>query len=323
MCTAISFNSKAHYFGRNLDLEFNYPTTITIAPRNFPLNFRMQKTQEYHFAMIGVAYVKNNYPLYYDATNEHGLSMAALNFPGNAVYFPPNKNQNNIAPFELIPWVLGQCQSVVQARPLLDKLNLISENFSPELPLSPLHWMLSDSTQSIVLESTSKGLKIYNNTVRVLTNNPPFPYHLYNLQNYINLTSDEPTNRFAKDLDLAPYSRGMGAMGLPGDLSSASRFVRAAFTLHNSKCNEDEASSISQFFNILGSVVQQEGCAQVGEAYEKTIYTSCCNTDLGIYYYKTYTNSRITAVKLHAVDLDSSKLANYAMRYSQDICIEN
>lgn len=323
MCTAISFNSKAHYFGRNLDLEFNYPTTITIAPRNFPLSFRMQKPLEYHFAMIGVAYVKNNYPLYYDATNEHGLSMAALNFPGNAVYFPPNKNQNNIAPFELIPWVLGQCQSVVQARPLLDKLNLISENFSPELPLSPLHWMLSDSTQSIVLESTSKGLKIYNNTVRVLTNNPPFPYHLYNLQNYINLTSDEPTNRFAKDLDLAPYSRGMGAMGLPGDLSSASRFVRAAFTLHNSKCNEDEASSISQFFNILGSVVQQEGCAQVGEAYEKTIYTSCCNTDLGIYYYKTYTNSRITAVKLHAVDLDSRNLANYAMRYSQDICIEN
>ena len=88
MCTAITYKTKHHYFGRNLDLEVSYGEKVTITPRNFPFHFRKVKDLKYHYAMIGVATVVDNVPLYYDATNEKGLSMAGLNFPGNADYKP-------------------------------------------------------------------------------------------------------------------------------------------------------------------------------------------------------------------------------------------
>ena len=85
MCTAVSFLAKNHYFGRNLDYEFSYNETVTITPRNYPFKFRRMGENNKHYAMIGMAFVQENYPLYYDATNEKGLSIAGLNFPGNAV----------------------------------------------------------------------------------------------------------------------------------------------------------------------------------------------------------------------------------------------
>ena len=106
MCTAITYSTKDHYFGRNLDLEHSYRTTVTITPRNYPLHFRRLADQEQHFAIIGMALVEGNYPLYFDATNEHGLSMAGLNFPGNAVYHPEKNDAYNVTPYELIPWIL-------------------------------------------------------------------------------------------------------------------------------------------------------------------------------------------------------------------------
>lgn len=323
MCTAISFFTNDHYFGRNLDLEYAYKESVTITPRNFPLSFLKMPAMDHHYAIIGIAYINRNYPLYYDATNEYGLSIAALNFPGNAVYQPYMPTKDNVTPFELTPWLLGQCKTVDEAKKLLGNTNLLDQAFSEELPLTPLHWLLSDRTQSIVLEPTAQGLNIYDNPVRVLTNNPPFPYHLYNLQNYINLTAKTPVNRFSEELLLEPYSRGMGAMGLPGDLSSSSRFVRAAFTLHNSQCNPDQISSITQFFHILGAVAQQEGCVQINGKYEKTVYSSCCNANKGIYYYKTYTNNQITAVDMHKENLNSGQLIEFPLRHDQIICYEN
>jgi len=323
MCTAVSYTPGEHYFGRNLDYEFSHETTVTICPRNYPLSFRKAGVNSHHYAIIGIAYVNDGYPLYYDATNEHGLSIAALNFPENAVYQPASDILDNITPFELIPWILCQCRTVAQSRALLNRLNLLNESFSCELPLSPLHWILSDKASSLVLEPMTDGLKIYDNPTNVLTNNPPFPFHMHNLNNYLNLTSEEPTNRFASNLELHPYSRGMGAMGLPGDLSSSSRFIRAAFTLHNAICDEGDSNCVNQFFHILGSVYQPSGCSKVGSRYEKTIYSSCCNTNKGIYYYKTYFNSRITAVDMHNTDLEGCNLRLYPMRNSSDFFWEH
>ena len=116
MCTALAMSGKDRYFGRNLDLEYSYIETITITPRNFPFAFRKKETIAHHYAMIGTAYVRDGYPLYYDATNEKGLSMAGLNFPGNAVYKPYVIGRENVAPFELIPWILGQCATVKEAK---------------------------------------------------------------------------------------------------------------------------------------------------------------------------------------------------------------
>ena len=323
MCTAISFLSQDHYFGRNLDLEYHYEEAVVITPRNYPFSFRAMPEAPSHYALIGIAYISDHSPLYYEATNEHGLSMAGLNFPGNAVYHPLDPDKYNPAPFELIPWILGQCKTVGEAEVLLRNSSILAEPFNDQLPLTPLHWMVSDSRRTIVVEPMADGLKIYENPIHVLTNNPPFPYHLDNICNYLNLTAKEPVNRFHAGLQLEPYSRGMGAMGLPGDLSSSSRFVRAAFTLHNAKPEESPIDAVTQFFHILGSVEQQEGCVQTQHGFEKTIYSSCCNTTKGIYYYKTYANSRITAVDLWRENLNEAKLVAYPLIFSQDIATEN
>lgn len=324
MCTAVSYKTSDHYFGRNLDIEKDYGEMITVTPRNFPFSFRMMNQIHRHYAIIGTAAVVNGYPLYFDASNEKGLSMAGLNFPENAYYNPIKNSKDNISPFEFIPWILSQCKNIDESKKLLKKINLVNINFSEHLPLSPLHWLISDGERSITVESVKDGIKIYDNPIGILTNNPTFDYHMVNLNNYINLTSRRPVNRFSDKLELTPYSLGMGAMGLPGDLSSASRFVKAAFTKLNSISLHSEEENISQFFHILGSVTQQNGCTHVhGDKYEYTLYSSCCNTDKGIYYYKTYYNSQISAVDMHKENLDENELITYKMIKQQQINYQN
>lgn len=290
MCTAVTYKTADLYFGRNLDLEYSYDERVTITPRNFPLVFRHMPAMNRHHALTGMAFIQAGYPLYYDATNEKGLSMAGLNFPGNADYKPYAEGFDNIAPFEFIPWILGQCETVDQAKILLSRMNMLDESFSEDLPASPLHWMISGSDGSIVVESVKEGLKIYDNGVGVLTNNPPFNIQLWNLEN----------SKF-----------------LPGDLSSESRFLRAEFTLRNAleamDRNDSEACRISQFFHILGSVAMVKGCRPVNGKYMHTIYSCCCNASQGIYYYTTYENSRITAVDMHRENLDGDSLVSYGL----------
>jgi choloylglycine hydrolase len=267
--------------------------------------------------------ISNNYPLYFDATNEKGLSIAGLNFPYYADYKHIVAGKKNITPFELIPWLLSQCSNVKEAKEKLQNANIVNVRFSDEYPLTPLHWLISDSEGSITVESVREGLNIYDNKVGVLTNNPPFDMQMFNLNNYMNITREEPTNRFCESTDLYVYSRGMGAMGLPGDLSSQSRFVRATFTKLNSECGANENESVSQFFHILDTVSQTRGSVRVGNGFEITDYYSCCNTDKGIYYYKTYENSQISAVMLFNEDLDKTNLVKYNLVKEQQIRLEN
>ena len=313
MCTASNYITDNHYFGRNFDYEISYNERVTVTPRNYELKFRKTDDIKTHYAMIGMAAGIDEYPLYYDACNEKGLAIAGLNFAGNAVYREFEEDMVNITPFELIPYLLGTCSSVSEAREALGKINLVNINFADELPLSPLHWMISDEVEAIVVEPLADGLKVYDNPVGVLTNNPPFDKQLFYLNNYRGLSNKNPENTFGVDLE--EYSRGMGAIGLPGDLSSASRFAKVAFTRANSYSDNDEASSVGQFFHILGSVEQQNGCTFIDDPdlYEYTIYTSCYNTNRAILYYRTYHNSQITAVDLNRENLDSSDLINYML----------
>ena len=324
MCTAVTYKTKDQYFGRNLDLEYSYKETVTVTPRNFPYHFRKMGKMEKHFALVGMAYIADGFPLYYDATNEKGLSIAGLNFPGNAEYKPFCPTKDNITPFELIPWVLGQCATVDEAEKLLSRINLLDESFSPELPLSPLHWILSDARRSITLEPLKEGLRIYENPVGVLTNNPTFDYQLFNLNNYMRLAKCQPENTFSQKLPLETYSRGMGALGLPGDASSMSRFVRAAFVKMNSVSGESEEESVNQFFHILKAVEMQRGCVELEkDVFEITRYSSCCNTSRGIYYYTTYENSRITGVDMHKENLDGSEFVAYSLIKDGGITLQN
>ena len=383
MCTAAIYQSKNHYFGRNLDYEFSYGENAVIIPRNFPFSFREVGTMNTHYAIIGITYLApdptkaattkasdptktstagtpENYPLLYDAINEKGLGVAGLNFVGNAVYHDHVDGKDNIAQFELLPWILSQCASVAEAKTLLAKLNLRNFSFSPDLPASELHWMISDLTGAcIVVESVADGLKIYDNPAGVLTNNPPLDEQFFALNNYMHLSAASPENKFAPNLPLTEYSRGMGAIGLPGDLSSQSRFVKAAFTRANSltlpektipeKTNsektttneqtpiaqsttaqaptatpENDLNGVSQFFHILHSVDQQYGCCNLGDGkYEYTLYSSGYDLEHGIFYYTTYANHQISALNLHSENLDSDQLIVYPIVETEQIHHQN
>lgn len=324
MCTAATYKTKDFYFGRTLDYEFSYGDEVTIVPRNYVFHFRNMGVMESHYAMIGMACVIENYPLYYDAVNEKGLGMAGLNFVGNAKYRDIKKDKDNVATFEFIPWILSQCGNVEEAKELLCRINLTNISFSESLPPTQLHWIISDREHSIVVESVEEGLKVYDNPVGVLTNNPPFDEQMFQLNNYMQLSPKAPKNCFSDKLDLHAYSRGMGALGLPGDLSSQSRFVRVSFVKMNSLSGDSEEESVSQFFHILGSVDQQRGCCEVGDGkYEITIYTSCCNADKGIYYYTSYDNHQITAVDMYREELNGSGLIRYSLIKGEQIKRQN
>ena len=326
MCTSITLKHGDSYYGRNLDLEYHFGERVVVTPRNYCFRFRKNDAvYENHLAMIGMATVAGDYPLYAEAANEKGVYVAGLYFPGNAVYSDeilPDKD--NITPFELIPWILSYSASLSDVKELLSRINIINVPFSDKMPLAGLHWHMADKEASIVVECTKDGMKVYDDPVGVLTNNPPFDFHLQNIRQYMNLSPNQPQNTFAKDIELTTFGVGMGAIGLPGDNSPASRFVKAAFLKQNAVCAEGEEGSVSEFFHILDAVASVRGSVITAEGKDDiTTYSSCINGDKGIYYYKTYDNSRVTAVDMHKEDLDSSELKQYELHTELDILHEN
>lgn len=316
MCTSIVFSPKDHYFGRNLDLEISFGQEVVITPHNYEFKFRKMPSLKKHFALIGIALVADNYPLYFDAANEKGLGMAGLNYPDNAYYPAFKEDKDNVSPFEFIPWVLGQCANVEQARKLISKINLVKINFSEKMQLSPLHWLIADkSGASMVVESDKDGLHLYDNPVGVLTNNPSFPYQMMNLNNYADVSPAMPKNSFSDQVVMNGYSRGLGSRNLPGGMDSESRFVRVSFNKFNAPLADTEEENISTYFHILHSVEQQKGLDQVApKQFEYTIYSDGTNLDKGIFYYTTYNNQQITAVDLSKEDLSKAKLITYPMQ---------
>ena len=318
MCTAVTYQTKDFYFGRTLDHMRSYGEEITLTPRNFPLPFRETESISHHLAILGMACVLGGYPLYYDAINEKGLAMAGLNFVGYNHYFPSGSEKTDIAQFELIPWILGQCASVREARGLIENTNITGIPFRADLPAAQLHWLIADREEAITLETTAEGIRLWDNPVGVLTNNPPFDQQMLRLADYMQLSPAPPENRLCRQIPLSVYSYGMGAMGLPGDLSSPSRFVRAAFVKLNAFSDPSEADSVSQFFHILGAVEQPRGCCRISAGeYEYTLYTSCCNATKGIYYYTTYGNRQINSVRMQREDLNSRQLLRHPLRLQE------
>ena len=320
MCTAINENQKRHFFGRTLDLERSYGESVVITPRNFQIKFLHEGESKKGYAIIGVAHVSKSLPLYYDAINECGLGIAALNFKGFARYFDALCDKKSIASFELPLWILRGCSNLGEAKEHLSEAVITGDSFDSSLPPTPLHWLIADKTGAITVEQTESGLKIYENRFGVLTNAPDFLFHQLNVANYMSLSAKQPSNNICPQTEVAPYSRGMGAMGLPGDFSSASRFIRAVFAKsHTQECGTG-LGEVSRFFHIMGTVSQPLGCAEAEDGKPiSTIYTSCADTEKGIYYFTTYKCRRIRGVRMYAHELDSCNLIEFSMDKDEDI----
>lgn len=318
MCTSISMDIGGFCFGRNMDIEFVLPVQTVITPRRYPFKFRRGGALAEHYAFIGSAVIKQGYPLYCDAMNEFGLCMAGLSFPDNVYLRGHSTEKIEVTPFELIPWVLGSCCDISQAVSLLSRTIIVDEPFNADTPNTPLHWHIADKNGALVVECTADGMKLHNDPVGVMTNNPPFDFHLQNLRQYVDITAEYPKSRYLGKYELSPFGRGFGAIGLPGDFSPPSRYVRAAFLKNNSVCGEDESSRISQLFHVLDNVAMPRGSVLTADGREELTAYSCCMSE-GVYYYKTYVNSRICAVDMRREHIDGAELIAYSISEKQDI----
>lgn len=313
MCTSIAFCQRALY-GRNLDLEYHFGEQVVITPRDYPFTFHHRASLPHHYAMIGMATVAQNTPLYAEAANEKGLYMAGLYFPGNARYFEePDPAALNLAPYELIPLVLGSCATAAEARALLAGVRLAAIPFAPGYPLAALHWQVAGPDGSFIMEPMAEGLRFYEDAAGVLTNNPPYPYQVMNLNQYRALSPRTPDNTFAPGMDLPVYGQGLGGLGLPGDASPMSRFVRAAFLRQHADFPEDRPAQVTQFFHLLDAVAMVRGSVVTPEGRcDETTYSCCLDTQEGVYYYKTYDSGGIHAVRLSEKTAAGSELRAFA-----------
>lgn len=324
MCTALSYVKDSLFFGRNMDIEYRFGEMAVITPREYCFDLKKEGVFKNRYAMIGMANVTDGYPLYAEACNEKGLCMAGLNFPFNAKYATEkNAYKFALAPYEIIPYVLGSCANLSEAKKALENTDIVGIDFKPSMPCAPLHWMISDAIGSIVVEYGEEGMKIYDNPYGVLTNNPPFPYHKENVRQYMNLRADYPEESFCKTAKLTSFGVGGGSVGLAGDWSSPSRFVRTVFCKENSLAylNPDDAlSCINEVFHILDSVAMPAGSVLTKDGkVDKTTYSCCIDAAQGAYYYKTYSNFRLNKVAMNEENKTGKTLCIFDLNETQDI----
>lgn len=315
MCSAFTIKTKDVYFGRNMDISYHFNERVIITPRKYEFNFKVEEKIDKHYAMIGMGTTIDDYPLYAEATNECGLSIAGLNFEGYAFYNDVNEDKINLAPYEIIPYLLSRCANLDEVLKIVRNLTIINKPFNNQTPLAPLHFIVSYDNKSIVIEPLMNKLVIYDNPFNVLTNNPPFDYHMNNLSNYFHLSSKNFENNIEQGVNLVNFGAGCGAIGLPGDFSSPSRFVRTLFLKNNLYKEDDEIKAVNQFFRVLDNVSMIKGAVKLdNDVLDYTTYSSCINTNKLIYYYRTYENNEVNSIKLDSVDLDTGDLFNFELK---------
>ena len=307
MCTAICMNAGDFYFARSMDIEYNLVGSVTVTPQNYRFEFTNGEILKNHYAIIGMAVVKNGYPLYAEAANQAGLCMAALSFTDSAPYSKPTHSKTNIAPFELIPYLLCKCKDIREAKNTLIHASLVDLPFDEQTPNTPLHWIIADKNGAVVVEQTEQGLAVYDDPFGVLTNNPPFPFHKENIRAFRNISQEY--NCSGVFSDLCPLGGGSCGNGLPGDYSSPSRFVKAAFLRRACKPQEDIRDNSSHMLALLGAVAPPKGAVlDKNEKPHYAVYSCCINADKGIYYLHKYESNDTDVFSLSQCDLLDSRL---------------
>lgn len=306
-----------------MDLDYSFNEKAIIIPRNYKINFKKTKSITSHFAIIGIGTIVDDYPLLAEASNEKGLAIAALNFKNNATYYLEKEDKINLAPYELMLYLLAKCENVTQVKLALNNINVIDIDFNDTVKNTPLHFMVSDLSHCIVIETLKDKTYVYDNPYNVLTNNPPFNYQIHNLNNYMSLGIKDPINNFDSNLKFNTYSLGLGALHLPGDYSSSSRFVKTLFIKNNMEMFNNEFDNVKAFFNCLESVKMIKGIVITDKGYEYTRYTSCINLNKSLLYYKTYDNPYINVIDMYLEDIDSSKLIHHELITSFKISKQN
>ncbi len=323
MCTSLSLPlpNGRRLFGRTLDLDCHFGEQLTLTPRCFPFiapggralpGTGARPGSPQPTALLGMATVVDGYPLYAEAMNETGLSVAGLRFAGNAHYLPPEAPapagyaRVELAPWELIPYLLTTCRSVAEARRALGGVRVVDIPFparSGPIPPAPLHWHISDreaAAPPLVLEVSAAGHRLYEDPVGVLANNPPFPFQLAAYARTLAPKADAAIRRVLREqagVEIA--SLGEVGGGIPGDYSSPARYLRAAHLGHRvaaylqaTACGPAAPSAppagpqlpdpVELFFSVMAAVSPMAGAVPTPDGgWHRTLYTLCMDPARG------------------------------------------
>ena len=327
MCTGLALETKdgLHLFGRNMDIEYSFNQSIIFIPRNFKcVNKSNKKELTTKYAVLGMGTIFDDYPTFADGMNEKGLGCAGLNFPVYVSYSKEDiEGKTNIPVYNFLLWVLANFSSVEEVKEALKNANIVDIPISENIPNTTLHWMISDITgKSIVVEQTKEKLNVFDNNIGVLTNSPTFDWHVANLNQYVGLRYNQVPEFKLGDQSLTALGQGTGLVGLPGDFTPASRFIRVAFLRDAMIKNDKDSIDLIEFFHILNNVAMVRGSTRtVEEKSDLTQYTSCMCLEKGIYYYNTYENNQINAIDMNKENLDGNEIKIY--KYNKTLSINH
>lgn len=313
MCTGIRFTDTAGnmYFGRNLDWTCGYGERVVVTPpaAQVPAAFDRPGDPERGHAVIGMGIVAGGIPLYFDCGNDAGLAVAGLNFPQSARYAEaPVAGRVNVAAYEFPYWIARSFSTLDEVRSALAHVTVVAKPVSDQLPVARLHWIVSDATGSIAVECLEDGVRVWEDDVDVLTNEPDFGWQRQNLRNYLTLSEDEPADAAWGAARLVPFGSGMGMAGMPGDYSGPARFAKVAFVNAHYPVQEGERANVTRLFRTLGSVAVPDGCARMADgSFERTLYTSCFSASSLTYYHAAYDDLAIRAYPLSSCDLTGTR----------------
>lgn len=325
MCTGLALETKdgLHLFGRNMDIEYSFNQSIIFIPRNFKcVNKSNKKELTTKYAVLGMGTIFDDYPTFADGMNEKGLGCAGLNFPIYVSYSKEDiEGKTNIPVYNFLLWVLANFSSVEEVKEALKNANIVDIPINKNIPNTTLHWMISDITgKSIVVEQTKEKLNVFDNNIGVLTNSPTFDWHVANLNQYVGLRYNQVPEFKLGDQSLTALGQGTGLVGLPGDFTPASRFIRVAFLRDAMIKNDKDSIDLIEFFHILNNVAMVRGSTRtVEEKSDLTQYTSCMCLEKGIYYYNTYENNQINAIDMNKENLDGNEIKTY--KYNKTLSI--
>jgi choloylglycine hydrolase len=325
-CTGIRMTAEdgTSVNGRTLEFATLIDAYACVIPRNFsfvgktPQGSGLSYTSKY--AVIGVYCFKDKVIM--DGINEKGLSCGTFYFPGFASYSPIDEtNQSKaISPIEFSNWVLTQFASLNEVKAALSSIVIVPtiiEDWGPTSP--PFHYIIYDKQgNSLVVEPINGTLVTYDNKIGAFTNSPSFDWHLTNLRNFIHLTPFNIDPLSLRGVDLAPFGQGSGMVGLPGDFTPPSRFIRAAIFSSTAIAAKNSDELVGQTFHILNQFDIPIGIARQKEgnkiATDYTLLTSVKDPNTLRYYFKSYEDQTIQWISLKEFDLRSQTIKSMPIK---------
>ncbi|MDR1639323.1 MAG: linear amide C-N hydrolase [Clostridiales bacterium] len=323
-CTAVGLKTEdgKSILARTMDFSGNYEATLIVVPRLFPQPLTQETVEKLPYSYVGMGVVAFNSPNMLDGLNEHGLAGVNNYYNGLAVYnkkAEPGKTP--VTGYMALSYALSTCKSLDEVEDAFKNKITLVESSSPVLKVDPpLHFMFTDkSGEAVVIEPDQDGVKIYRNSVGVLTNPPAYSWHETNLRHFLGISRYTPQAGEIGDKMIEPL--GGGGLGLPGDFSSVSRFIRMAYMRKLAFPAKSEDDGVTLAMHLLDSVNVIKGTVAKSpdSPLHYTFYKSAMCAESGRYFFSHYNDRRLSVATLGRFDLDAEKLVTIPWSKGQDV----